>query len=344
MKRLHKTLALMLASVGLMAGNALAQITIDSVHVLDAGNPPDPTTGYGAVGYDYYMGKYEVTLAQYTAFLNAVAKTDTYNLYNTSMSTILNTAGITRSGAVGTYSYSVIGTGTRPVTFVNWFDAARFVNWIQNGQPTGLQNATTTETGAYTLNGALSGVTITKNANAQFWIPNENEWYKAAYYQPAAQGGDVDNYWLYPTASNVIPNSRNGSGSDPNSANFNRDDAVANGYNGGYAVSQSPLYAANQQYLTAAGAFSVADSFYGTFDQGGNVWEWNDTVIGSGRGMRGGSWANNVASQLSSSGRSSNSPTAEVSILGFRIAIVPEPTVGGLMILGMALLAWQRKR
>lgn len=343
MKRLCKTLALMLASLGLMAGNASALITIDSVFVGNAGNPPDPTTGYGAVGYDFYMGRYEVTLDQYTSFLNAVAKTDTYNLYNTSMSTILNIAGIARTGVAGTYAYTVIGTGTRPVTFVNWFDAARFVNWIQNGQPTGAQNATTTETGAYTLNGAVSGVTITKNANAQFWIPNENEWYKVAYYQPAAQGGDVDNYWLYPTASNVIPNSRNGSPSDPNSANFNRDDGLANGYNGGYAVSQSATYSTTQQYLTAAGAFSLAKSFYGTFDQGGSIWEWNDTVIGSGRGIRGGSWANDET-QLRSSGRSSSTPTTQVSSVGFRIAIVPEPTAGGLMILGIALLAWQRKR
>ena len=29
--------------------------------------------------------------------------------------------------------------------------------------------------------------------------------------------------------------------------------------------------------------------------------------------------------------------------IGFRVAIVPEPSVGGLMALGMALVAWKRK-
>ena len=43
--------------------------------------------GYGSVAYTYQMGKYDVTVGQYCQFLNAVAKTDTYGLYNGSMAT-----------------------------------------------------------------------------------------------------------------------------------------------------------------------------------------------------------------------------------------------------------------
>jgi formylglycine-generating enzyme required for sulfatase activity len=342
MKLNLRTSVLVVALTGLMAGNVSAVITIDSVPVGNSGNAND-STGYGAVGYDFYMGKYEVTLNQYTAFLNAVAAADTYSLYNANMAANLNSAGISRSGVSGSYTYSVIGSGTRPVTFVSWFDAARFVNWVQNGQPTGLQITTTTEDGAYTLLGAVSGVSISKNAGAQFWIPAESEWYKAAYFQPAAQVGPAGSYWLYPTRSSAIPNSRNGSFSDPNSANFKRDDGISNGYNDGYAVSGSTAYSSLQQYLTSVGAFSLANSYYGTFDQGGNVSEWSDAISGTSRIVRGGSWTD-AESFLRATTRTGYSPTLETSNLGFRIVIVPEPGVAGLLALGMALLAWKRSR
>ena len=326
-------LGLVLTACGLlMTQTASALITIDSVPVGNAGNVADPTTGYGAVGYDYRIGKYEVTLNQYTAFLNAVAKTDTYGLYNTQMGLNQNIRGISRSGTSGSYTYSVIGSGNRPVTYVSWYDSARFVNWLGNGQPVGLQAVGTTETGAYTLNGALSGF-IMRNANATFSLPSENEWYKAAYHQPVGQGGDSDSYWLYPTANNAIPSSRNGSVSDVNSANFRF---------GGFAVTGLPSYSASQNYLTDAGAFSVADSYYGTFDQGGNVWEWNDAESGSLQGLGGGSW-DWFEIWLRASYRNRDDPTIESSTVGFRVAIVPEPAVAGLMVLGMVLVAWKRK-
>jgi formylglycine-generating enzyme required for sulfatase activity len=342
MKRIISSAVALAAWVALAPAPATAQITISKVDVGDPGNPNDPATGRGSVAGAYAIGTYEVTLAQYAAFLNAVAKTDTYGLWNANMNADLNVRGISRSGSSGSYTYTVQGDGSRPVTYVSWFDAARFANWLHNGQPTGAQNASTTEQGAYTLNGAMTGVSITRNANAIWALPTENEWYKAAYYQPAGAGGDVDDYWLFPTRSNTMPNSRNGSASDPNSANFMFDDGIDNGYNGGYAVTQSPIYSSTQNYLTAAGAFSLASSYYGTYDQGGNVREWTEGVSLTSRIARGGAWNAN-SDNLRSLNRSVLQPYSEVESIGFRVVFIPEPSVGLIAVLGAGLLLWRRK-
>ncbi|HET6427976.1 MAG TPA: PEP-CTERM sorting domain-containing protein, partial [Phycisphaerae bacterium] len=73
----------------------------------NVGNTPD-STGYGAVDYEYRIGKYEVTAGQYCEFLNAVAKTDTYGLYNTEMDgNAYASCKIQRSGSSGGYTYTV---------------------------------------------------------------------------------------------------------------------------------------------------------------------------------------------------------------------------------------------
>ncbi len=339
MKHPLRFFTVFLVNLALVLPQAFAAVAIDYVSVVNPGNAND-STGYGSVGYVYNIGKYEVTLSQYTEFLNAVAKTDTYGLYNSSMGADLNISGISRSGLSGSYTYAVIGTGSRPVTYVNWFDSARFVNWLQNGQPVGNQVAGVTETGTYALNGATSGTGFTRASTGIFSLPSENEWYKAAYYQPAGLGGDADDYWLYPTANNSVPNSRNGSLSDPNSGNFFRDDGLANGFNGGYAVNNS-LTAPAGNALTDAGAFSLADSFYGTFDQGGNVWEWNDGVSGANRIIRGGSWSGNE-SVLRATSRSTFFTVNENSIVGFRV-VVPEPGVFSIIAGGLAMMAFHRR-
>ena len=280
-------------------------------NVTDAGNTSEASV-YGAVPYEFQIGKYEVSLEEYTAFLNAVAATDTYALYNTSMATILNIAGIERSGADGSYTYSVIGSRKKPVTYVNWFDCARFCNWLHNGRPSGAQDASTTERGAYTLDGATSGVGIERVWAAKYWIPSEDEWYKAAYHQPSGQSGDTDSYWEYPTGSNTIPGNDIGPSPLANHAN------IRNG--GDYSVTQSVSYDSNQNYLTDGGAYEGSGSFYGTFDQGGNVNEWNDAVIsGLDRGLRGGSWSG-AEGFLRSSLRGDDSPDREYNGIGFRVA------------------------
>ena len=159
----------------LCVGATATALTFDAVNIGNPGNPND-STGYGTVATAYAIGKYEVTLNQYSEFLNAVADTDDYGLYNPSMETDLNIKGITRSGSSGSYTYVVNGDGQRPVTYVSWFDSARFMNWLHNGQPnTGSQTASTTEDGAYALLGATSGTSFSGNGLAQCWIPSENE-------------------------------------------------------------------------------------------------------------------------------------------------------------------------
>ena len=115
---------------------AFATVNITYVTVGNGGNAND-TTGYGAVANTYKIAQNETTISQYAEFLNAVAKTDTYSLYSTSMTTsYIN--GISRSGSSGTFTYSVApGSGNKPITYVSWFDAARFTNWLHNGQLTG---------------------------------------------------------------------------------------------------------------------------------------------------------------------------------------------------------------
>ena len=133
-------------------------VNIQTVTVGDQGNAAD-ITGYGAVAYEFKIGQYEVTISQYATFLNSVASVTSdnhiINLWHGGMATDLNVSGISRTGSgtvASPYSYLVIGSGNRPITYVSWFDAARFANWLHNGAT----NGASTETGAYTLNGASS--------------------------------------------------------------------------------------------------------------------------------------------------------------------------------------------
>ena len=318
---LLKTTLLALSLTGLAALPARADIGYQFVPVGDPGNAADTNTGaaYGSVSYNYNIGKYEVTLTQYTAFLNAVAAADPYGLYNPSMGTDMNSAGISRSGSDGSYTYSVIGSGNRPVTYVSMLDAMRMANWMQNGQLNGLgEVAATTETGAYTM--SLGGL-APRNAGATVFVPSENEWYKAAYYDPTIAG--ANKYWLYATRTDTVPG--NTIGGTANQANYK---------NGVYSVTQSASYSSTQNYLTPVGSYSGSGSYYGTYDQDGNVWEWNDTVIGSDRGLRGGSWDPDGAPFLQSSGRLSSVPAGEGNTAGFRLAsVAPAIIVGGSEIL-----------
>ena len=307
-----------------------ALLAMSMVTVGNVGNAADANTGslYGAVSYSYQIGAYDVTGSQYTAFLNAVGSTDIYALYNASMGSDTDVAQISQSGSSGSYTYAVLNrTGNRPVTYVNWWDGARFSNWMSNGQPSGAQNSTTTENGAYNLNGATSGNPVAKNATnpntglaPTYGIPLENEWYKAAYYSPNYGGTGVGGYYAYATQSNSVPGTTIGSGA--NQANYNSAIGTA----------------------TDVGSFSGSGSFYGTFDQSGNVYQWNDLdgTAGSSRRLRGGFWGNG-SYHVSSSHRSFNGdPSIEDIGFGFRLAspvTVPSAPTSVVAVSGNAQLA-----
>jgi len=252
-----------------------ADVNIPTVTVGNPGNALDEHAmnnhpdGFGAVDYTYNISKYEVTAGQYTGFLNAVAATDTYGLYNSKMSSLSFAGCMIQQNTLpdGTHNYSVASDWTnRPVNYVSWGDAARFANWLQNGQPTGAQGLATTENGAYYLNGKTTNadlLTVSRQANWKWAIANEAEWYKAAYYDPNKLGGA--GYWNYATRTDSIPSNVLGTPTDPgNNATF---------YLNGTFTLGSPYY------FTEVGAHENSASAYGTYDQNGNVWEWTEDVM-----------------------------------------------------------------
>jgi len=254
----------------------------------------------GQVDYGYYISKYEVTNTQYAEFLNAVdaSGSNALALYSTNMATDAAGGIIFLPGNASGSKYVVRGGfANKPVNFVSFYDTLRFTNWLNNGQGT-------TETGAYTLLGGTptpsNGATVTRNVGAIVMLPSENEWYKAAYYNPPS-----NSFFAYPMGSNASPGCVAPGSDSGNSANcFN---AVGT--------------------LTNVGAYSLSDSPYGTFDQGGNVEEWNEQIVsGSGSGLRNvrGGDSTSSAFAMSASGAGGGSdPTHEFSNFGFRVAMIP---------------------
>ena len=252
-----------------LVGKASALTIMDWVSVGDPGNPEntvikrdDFSSGYGAVAYTFRMGKYETTNLQYADFLNSVATTDTYDLYHASMGTSVY-GGITRAGLSGSYSYSVkANMGNKPVNLVSWFDAARFANWLHNGQPTGAQDTSTTEDGAYTFSGPET--VSDRNPGALFFLPTEHEWEKAAFYQPGAVTTLGNGWWQKTSGSDFYPTQ-----------------ATANEF--GDVTNPGPYVAnfrkgANWNGSTLGNVTTVGSSgnqsYYGAMDMSGNVFEW----------------------------------------------------------------------
>ncbi len=320
---------------------ASAAVNIDTVAIGNPGNADDDevmvtdsTTGYGAVSYAYNVGKFEVTAGQYTEFLNAVAATDTYSLYKTSMDSNILGCQITRLGSSGSYTYSVaVDWMNRPVNYVSWGDAARFANWLHNDQPTGTQDNSTTEDGAYYLNGAISDaalLTVNRETDWKWAIPSEDEWYKAAYHK---SDGVTGNYFDQATSSDTTPSNDLIVPDPGNNVTF---------WEGG-----SDYTIGNPYYRTEVGAHENSERPYGTFDQAGNVYEWNEAILDesnemildeSKRGIRGGGYGSGTGN-LPAWHRSYGSPTFQGAGFGFRVVQVPEPATLGLLIMGgLALL------
>ena len=215
----------------------------------------------------------------------------------------------------------------KPATSVSWNEAARFVNWL---------NTSTGSTPAYKFADQPGEVGYSADAHIELWTPSDagynpsnlyrnslaryvlpsaHEWYKAAYYDPSANGGG--GYWNYPTGSDTVPT------------------AVASGTAADTAV-YGQSEATGPADITLAGGLSP----YGTMGQGGNVFEWEETDFdlvndssSSARGRRGGEWGGSFGF-LSSSNRGSGSPAGVSSVIGFRVASIPEPST-----LAMAAIA-----
>lgn len=300
-------------------------ISYDSV-LIDYPNNANDVTGFGQVAYAYKIGKYAVTLSQYSAFLNHVAtEADPYKLWNQGMLQPY-IQGISRTESAGKYIYAVLPTYSSanlssenmPITWVSWFSIARFANWLANGQPTGAESSGTSENGAYNLNGVTSGITVSKNAinpntgePPTYYIPSENEWYKAAYYNPMLAGG-AGGYYVYATQSNQVPNNIIGTGA--NLANF------LYAAKAGYCVTQSGILE-SATYLTNVGTFSGSPSYFGTFDQSGNVWEVNALTGQTSlhMGLRGAAWTS-TPEYMTSSYRLLVSPANGAVNVGFRLS------------------------
>jgi formylglycine-generating enzyme required for sulfatase activity len=282
------------------------------------GNAPD-TTGSpnpaGSVGYHYNMGKYEVSR-------------DMINKANA-----VGNLGITLNDMT-----SFGGNGAnRPATGVSWNEAARYVNWLntsqdytpaykfdfQPGQPgySALANITIWQASDPGYNSANEF----RNSQAKYFLPSMDEWYKAAYYDPSANGG-VGGYWNFPTGSDSAPTAVSG-GTAPGTAVY------------GQPSAQGPAD------ITNAGGLSP----YLVMGMGGNVWEWEETESdlvnnspSSARGVRGGDWSNN-SFLLSASNRFFFNPSSEDSLFGFRVASIPEPSSAVLLTLATVGL-WQRRK
>ena len=173
-------------------------VTIDWVTVGNPGNAPNYAGGsplYGAVDKAFQIMKFEFTNSQYAAFLNSIdpAGTNPNSVYNSFMST-LPQGGITKTGTTNGSRYVVKpNMGDKPVLPVSWWDAARVSNWLHNGAQTyGSTDSSASapqNTGAYTTGTAISGNAVAVNSGAKFYIPTENEWYKAAFYNPTLTRG-----------------------------------------------------------------------------------------------------------------------------------------------------------
>jgi formylglycine-generating enzyme required for sulfatase activity len=310
--------------------------SLQFVTVGDPGNQPDPASiGYsnvfgggllGSVPNTFSMGKYDVTLGQYCQFLNAVAATDTYGLYDMGMNGYFGEYhfGITQSGASGSYTYAVTGmnlqSANMPVYDVTWLDAARFCNWLQNGQPNGPEGNGTTETGAYTLNGDTTVGLESRNAGATYYLPSTNEWYKAAYY---VGGGPNAGYYTYPTKSYAAPD-------------HTLIDAAINANDANW------LYADIGNYLTPVGTFSASPGPYGTYDMGGDLWQLTEALDpqDSYRQLCGGSFDFDSSYLSSTEMGAIEYPSAGANGWhdGFRVAssvVVPEP--GGMALIFAAV-------
>ena len=275
-----------------------------SIYLVEIGNPgnaadlagnPKPA---GSIPYSYYIGKYEISR-------------DMINKANALASLGISLADFSIS--TSTIPYRGGNGSDRPAPGISWYDAAKFVNWLNTSrgyQPAYKFNTSGVFQSWGPLDSGYNANNIFRNSNAKFFLPSIDEWYKAAYYDPNKNAGQGA-YWIYPTQSNSAPSYSSG-GTAPNSAVYGGQTSPADIFN--------------------AGGLSA----YGTMAQGGNLWEWMETANdltntdpSELRAIRGGGFYNiNTDAYQQSNYVSWGSQPNDGNIKnGFRIAMsVPEPS------------------
>ena len=281
-------------------GTGSNQFTLDFQMIGNAGNSND-TTGYGGVSYSYRIGKYAISQNQINA------------------ATVNGLLGVT--GSQG-HTWS----GDQPATGLTWYQMAAFVNYLNTNQGYAPAYSLTYSNGSYSMalwptNQAwtMGGTNQYRNANCFYFLPSENEWYKAAYYDPNKNGTGLPGYWLYPEACDTPPTAV-ASGTNPQTAVFNPTP-------GGPAPYSAPAS------VYQAGGLSP----YGTMGQGGNIWEWLEssysginTNVTQNRFFRGGVFSFGASFGLKSTWRQDQpsyvgfSPDTEQVSFGFRVASIDD--------------------
>ncbi|MFN5946231.1 MAG: SUMF1/EgtB/PvdO family nonheme iron enzyme [Phycisphaerae bacterium] len=300
-------------------------------------------TGRGSVGYEYSIGRLEVTTAQWVEFYNAVlARPDAISFPAQTLWTP------TVWGAVRDTSYTGPGTKYRvnpnvanaamlPVGGISWRTAAVYCNWLHNNKST---DASAFLSGAYdvsTFSGGFPTFTdqASRSAGARYWIPSWDEWMKAAHFDPNRPNADgsTGGWWLYPHMSDLAPTYGPPAGFPGGSA--------ANQANSGFNTPD------DVEYSIPLGAYANVQSPWGLLDVAGGTAEWTETIVSNAAGQwrmtDGSRWGADPFDQVYL--RGSDSPNAPFTRNGLRLASsVPSPGCLTLVVIGGALSSRRKRR
>lgn len=280
-------------------------VDINLISIGSLNNPAGPG-GEGRVTYRYRIGRYEVTNAEYAAFLNAVAfSDDPLGLYKQEMA-LPPHGGIRRIDCQSRFFY-VPNPQMRfkPVNYVRWHDAARFVNWLSEGS---------TEIGTYDLRGEARPIYLQalRQPEARWALATASEFIKAARYDR-----QTFSYFAYATQSNEDPEFGFGLLSSANAIGH----YLFPGFNQVNYGSMANWNGSSNGNVTEVGS-CASESPWGTYDQNGNVSEWTEQIVClanlCGRNIRGGSFATSPNIGSSSEGQGLN---------GLRMSFAPASTL-----------------